>query len=367
MASRKKRRGKIGAALSGDIREFIRRFVVVRDSELTVLVFWVIHTYAMDVVSQTPYLAVTSPEKQCGKSRLLEILELLVNEPWPTVLPSEAIVYRRVAATQPTLLLDETDAIFNPRTADKHEGLRALLNAGHRRGAKVSRCLNGGGDLVEFSTFCPKVLAGIGTLPDTVTDRSVPIRMERKSRQEPVERFIRRDEESRAEKLRERIGEWVDAQLSSLAHARPVMPDELSDREQEGCEILVAIADAVGEGSSARRALIELLAVDRLDSVENMRIRLLRDIRAVFGNRKRGSTKGILRGLYEIEEAPWESYYQRGLEAKDLASLLKPYGIKSTTIRTKVDGSPAVRKGYKREQFEDVWSRYLSSESDDDA
>ncbi len=32
----------------------------------------------------------------------------------------------------------------------------------------------------NFSTFCPKAIAGIGRLLDTVSDRSIPIRMERK-------------------------------------------------------------------------------------------------------------------------------------------------------------------------------------------
>ena len=122
----------------------------------------------------------TSPERQCGKTRLLEVIELLVPEPWRVELPSEAVAYRHIHAKMPTLLLDEVDTTFNVRTRDRYEGLRALLNAGNRRGSHVPRCIGSSGKLVNFNVFCPKVLAGIGMLPDTVADRSVPIRLERR-------------------------------------------------------------------------------------------------------------------------------------------------------------------------------------------
>ena len=56
-----------------------------------------------------------------------------------------------------------------------------------------------------------------------------------------------------------------------------------------------------------------------------------------------------------MEEAGWDSYYRRGIEARDLASLLRHYGIRSTTVRTKEQ----VAKGYRRDDFGDAWARYL--------
>src|SRR5437763_13349 len=117
-----------------DLRKFIRRYVVLDDEELLAVALWSVHTYNFQLWEQSPYLAVTSPEKQCGKSRLLEVLECVTARPWKAILPSEAVTYRKISLRAPTLLLDETDTIFNPRVADKYEGLRALLNAGNRRG-----------------------------------------------------------------------------------------------------------------------------------------------------------------------------------------------------------------------------------------
>lgn len=350
--------------LVGDVMAFIRRFVVMTDAQLVVVALWAIHTHCVGAVEQTPYLAITSPEKQCGKSRLIEVLEMLVARPWMAVLPSEAVVYRTVDQKTPTLLLDEVDAIFNPRTADRYEGLRALLNSGHRRGSKVPRCVGATNKVVEFSVFCPKLLAGIGTLPDTVADRSIPVRLERRKRNEPVERLIRRDEEPTVRALRDQIAAWAASNVKRLRNARPEMPEELSDRMQEGCESLVAIADRLHCGGEARAALVELLGAERLDDQESMRLRLLRDIKTVFEQRdvERGTraksirTTDLLLRLAAIEEAPWANYYGRGLDARDLAALLRHYGISSVPIRLK---GAEVAKGYKRDDFYGSWQRYL--------
>jgi hypothetical protein len=333
-----------------DLMAFIRRYVVMTREQLLVTALWIIHTHCMESVEQTPYLAVTSPEKRCGKSRLLETIEML--------LPSEAVVYRKVHNDVPTMLLDEVDAIFNPRNADRYEGLRALLNNGHRRGAKVPRCIGVTNKIAEFNTFCAKVLAGIGTLPDTVADRSIPIRLERKTQQDTAAQFKRREVQPDAEALRKRVERWTKKNKAALAKARPDMPTELNDRMQEGCEILVAIADVLGCGGDARRALVTLFQGERLDDQESMRMRLLRDTRAIYEQLQlpRISTARLLAELRSIEDAPWDHYYNRGLEARDLSSLLRHYGIAPTTVRTK-SGAPA--KGYKRDDFQDAWTRYL--------
>ena len=72
---------------------------------------------------------------------------------------------------------------------ETESGLRAILNAGHRRGATVPRCIGVSSKPQDFNVYCAKVLAGIGVLPDTITDRSIPIRLARKRRSEHVERF----------------------------------------------------------------------------------------------------------------------------------------------------------------------------------
>jgi hypothetical protein len=179
-----KRRRPRRNSLVSDLTAFIESYVVMTEAQTLVVALWAIHTHCFQAFEQTPYLAVTSPEKQCGKSRLLEVIELLVARPWMAIVPSEAVLYRQVHFSKPTLLLDEVDTIFNPQAAKYYEGHRAILNAGHRQGAMVPRCVGPKQQIENFRTYCPKMLAGIGTLPDTVADRSVPINRSRSSSSE---------------------------------------------------------------------------------------------------------------------------------------------------------------------------------------
>lgn len=350
--------------LAHDAMTFIRRFVVVSDAQLVVLALWAIHTHCVEVFRQTPFLAVTSPERECGKSRLLEVLELLVARPWMITQPSEAVIFRKINAEMPTLLLDEVDTIFSPKTAQYHEGLRGILDEGHRRHGKVPRYI--GDQVVDFKVYCPKVLAGIGTLPDTITGRSIPIRLQRRTRDEPIERFITWSIGPGATALRDQIAAWAQANKTRLSRMHPRMPEELSDRMQEGCEPLVAIADRLGVGAEARAALVELLTGERVDTHDTMRVRLLRDIKSIFeqhddisGKRVRGiRTTTLLQELHGIEEGGWDHYYGRRLEAKDLADLVRHYEVHPKPIKLKGE----THKGYRRDDLHAVWTRYLGDD-----
>jgi hypothetical protein len=203
-----------------------------------------------------------------------------------------------------------------------------VLDQGHRRHGRVPRFINN--VVFEFNVYGAKILAGIGAVPDTIAARSIPIRLERRKGSERVELFILRDVAPEAKELRGRIERWARAHKKALHEARPEMPPQLSDRMQEGCEPLVAIADALGCGTKARAALVDLLTAERLDEQESMRRRLLRDIREVFharpqrnGKPPRGMrTPKLIAGLAEIEEAPWGNYYNRGaITPKDLSVL----------------------------------------------
>ena len=89
---------------------FVSSFVSLSDAQARAAVLWVAHTHAFEVADCTPYLAITSAEKQSGKTRLLEVLELLVDSPWLTGRVSAAVLIRKVDKECPTLLLDETDS-----------------------------------------------------------------------------------------------------------------------------------------------------------------------------------------------------------------------------------------------------------------
>lgn len=341
---------------------FVRRYVVFpMPVQVIAIVLWAAHTYAADRAETSPILAATSPEKRSGKTRLLDVLELLVHKPWRAILPSEAVVFRKIAADGPTLLLDEIDAVFgSPRTAAQHEGLRALLNAGNRRGTTVPRVVGEGRKMKvqEFAIYGPKAIAGIGALPDTVADRSIVIRLERRARSEPVERFRYHEANEAAGPIRAAFETLLaDARLP----ARVAIPDELDDRAADGWEPLLAIADAAG-GAWPRRARQAAVALSggREPEDESMGVQLLADMRLVFDERAsaRLSTADLLDALRGMEESPWADWRDgRALNAHGLSRLLRPFGVRPRLER--IDGRPI--RGYLRDELEPAWSRYLPS------
>jgi hypothetical protein len=168
-----------GAEILDAVMGFVRRFVSLTESQARVVALWTAHTHAFGAADCTPYLAVNSAEKQSGKTRLLEVLRLLACGPWFTGRVTAGVLSRKIDEVHPTLLLDESDAAFKGEK-EYAEALRGILNTGYRRGGVASCCVGQGMNISyrDFSTFCPKAIAGIGKLPDTVMlrpDDNVPI------------------------------------------------------------------------------------------------------------------------------------------------------------------------------------------------
>lgn len=341
---------------------YLRTFVYFRlEAQPIAVALWIAHTYVVDQLEQSPLLAITSPVMRSGKSRLLDALELLVSRPWRAVLPSDAVIYRYIEAEHPTLLLDEVDAIFN-RKATEYEGLRALLNAGNRQGTTVPRVVGQGTKMTvkKFSVYCPKALAGIGNLPATVADRAIPIRLERRSKRDPVAKFRRAGAELSAAPIREAL----ETLLPGLAvdAARPTIPDELDDRAADGWEPLLALADLAGGDwpALARKAAVQLQGSREQDE-EAVALVLLNDVRDAFAvlGADRVMTGDLLEHLHGLEGSPWAEYLGKPLSTHGLAKLLRPFRIQSRNVRQGAD----VRKGYLLEQFTDTFERYLSPNS----
>jgi hypothetical protein len=365
------------AGVIDSICEFLQRYVVFASpAQPIVIALWIAHTWILDSWDCTPYLHISSPEKRSGKTRLLDLLELLVKAVWRAISPSESVLYRKIENDQPTLLLDEVDTIFSGNKDERKEPLRALLNAGFERKAKVPRCVGQGSNyrVQEFAVFCAKAFAGIGKLPDTVSDRSIPILLNRRSSEEKIERFRQRDAERTARVIRERLARWAQqpGQAETLRGARPEIPNELDDRQADICEPLLAIAAATsGDWSQRCRESLIALCSTEADEDDSPGVKLLSAIRDAFraADSDRLSTQHLLEHLIAQEsDAPWADWWERSLKdgntrgpAAKLARLLKPFGIGARVIRLPDGSTP---RGYLRQDFEEAWKRYCLPKSD---
>ncbi len=234
-----------------------------------------------------------------------------------------------------------------------------MLNAGYRRGAVVWRM--GGANnttLQEFPVYSAKCFAGIGTIPDTIADRSIQIRLERRTRDEPIERFRPRDVAADAEPIKLSLESLAAHHAGRLADARPELPDELDDRAQDCWEPLLAIADLAGGDwpPRARSAAVALSSGESRED-ESLGARLLADIQHVFGENgtDKYPTAHLIAELAKIEESPWGDWFGKTVSPQAIGKLLKPYRIK--TMAVWVDGETV--RGYKAEQFADAWARVV--------
>ncbi len=360
--------GDLGGVLE-DLVAFVRRYVVLRDEQATAIALWVAHTYVYERGDQSPILAVTSAERRSGKSRLFDVLELLVAHPWRCVRPSEAVLFRKIDRDHPTLMVDEGDTLWADRSG-AFEGLRAIFNAGNRRGSPIPRVVvKGRGEmvLVDFDIFCPKAIAGIGGLPATVVDRAIVIRMTRRRQGELVDRLRERLARRAAEPLRKGLAAPFEG-LETLTVAEDLLPAELDDRARDGWEPLLAIADAAGGAWPLRaRAAAVLLAVDREDAAEDtesLALRLLRDLRDLFESdgSEAIASRVLVERLLELEDGPWRSLgrdEKTALTPDRMRRLLSRYAIRPGKFRAS-PGAPQQR-GYSRVGLSDAWDRYLFS------
>jgi hypothetical protein len=361
------------AQLLDDVAKFIGRYVAFSaDGALDAVTLWVAHTHVVDAFESTPRLALISPVKQSGKTRTLEVVELLVPNPMNVVNTTSAALFRQVAADRPTLLMDEADTYLGPQAAKQHEELRGFVNAGHRRGANAYRCIGEPSKMrvEKFPAFCALAIAGIGDLPDTVIDRAVVIQMKRRARRERIDQFRRRRAAPEGGILRCRLEKWAKRSRRRLTDAEPELPEGITDRPADVWEALIAIADLAGGywPQRARDACTKLNGA-RARADVHPGIQLLADVRAVFDTEPAQTTlegsvpcdrlrsDDLVTKLCAIDDAPWGSLKRGPLNAAGLARRLAAFDIRPTKIRF----GDTTAKGYYVGDFADAFERYLPS------
>ena len=321
-----------------------------------VLALWVLHTHAHDAAEVSPLLAIPSPEKRCGKTTLLHLLGALVPRPLPASNVTAAALFRAVEQFRPTLLVDEADTFLRDR-----DELRGVLNSGHARASAI--VVRTAGDAHEarvFSTWAPKAVAMIGTLPDTLADRSLVVPMRRRRPDEHVER-LRLDQLSDLEPLRRQSSRWAADHLDALRTAEPDVPPELHDRGADNWRPLLAIADLIGGDwpDRARRAARVMAGADDGDD-GSVRTLLLRDLRDLFRENGTGrlSSRDVVEALRTMEERPWPEWgrSRNPMTANAVARQLKPFGVRPRQLW--IDGEKT--RGYEVTDLSEAFDRYLS-------
>ena len=308
-------------------------------------------SHGFESFSVLPMLNVYSPVMRCGKSRLLDLIGALVPRPLAASNLTHAVVFRTIDRYRPTLLMDEVETYLQG-----DEAMRGVLNGGHAKGsAVVVRLIGNDYEPRCFSTYCPKVVAGIGRRAPTLEDRSISIELRRRAPGEKIEP-LRLDQLHRLEPLRRRAARWADDHRDELALLDPEMLDLGGDRAHDNWRPLFAVAALAG-GHWPEAVRKAALLLSRRPGVEEHAVTLLGDLRDLFmlAGVDRLASEDAVRGLSILEERPWSEWRAgQPLTPAQLATLLRPFAIRPQTLKL---GARHTLKGYHIHQFDDAFSR----------
>lgn len=342
-----------GAALLDDILASLKTYAVYPPMAAEAIALWCVFAHAHDAARHSPVLALTSPEKACGKTTILGLIEKLVPKPLQSSNITMAAVFRAIEKWGPTLLIDEADTFLS-----KSDEMRGVLNSGHKKtSAHVIRSVGEEHEPHQFRTWSPKVIAAIGDLPDTLADRSINIPLRRRLQGEQI---VGLDDSGEAAMhvLCRKAARWSIDNYEKLKAVSPSFPDGLRDRAKDNWRTILSIAELVGGHwpETARLAAVTLSSSD--DTESSAGIMLLVDIRIIFESqdKDRLQTSAIIGKLTMMHERPWAEW-RKGqiITPRALSKLLEPFNITPEVIRI---GNKTPR-GYRRDVFQDAWDRYL--------
>ncbi|HEY5913104.1 MAG TPA: DUF3631 domain-containing protein [Verrucomicrobiae bacterium] len=346
-----------GILLLDELRDILSRFVILPRWSPETCALWVLHTYAFHLRDVSAYIGIESPQKRCGKTTLINLLRRLVRRPEVAANISSPAFFRVIEETRPTLLMDEADTLLLG-----NDELRGILNSGYSKDTAYVVRVNPqpsttdarpASRLARFSCWCPKLIAGIGHLPDTLADRCIVIRMHRKTPAEKCDRL----RHLVPTPLKQKCARFVLDHAADIAGARPSTPPGLNDRAADIWEPLLALADIAGGHwpELARNAAVGLT----VSAEENSPVSaLLFDIFVIFATAQADKmfSRDLVLELNSLPDRPWAEL-RRGKAINELwlAQQLRKYDVRPRSIWI----GDAASKGYLFDDFGNAFRRYV--------
>lgn len=351
------------AQLLDEVSDNVSKYIVLDPEQADATALWITQTWFIEHINLAALAIINAPEKECGKTQLLTVIGYMSNKPLPASNASSSAIFRAVEKWLPTMLVDEADTFFK----DNPE-LQGMVNAGYLRGGYVLRS-EAVGDSFEprmFSVFSAKAIAGIALekhLPDSTMSRGIVFNLRRKMPHESVSRLRHADRKLFGD-IVSKLARFAEDYSQQVKHARPELPESLSDRDQDNWEPLLAIAGCAGESWLKRATDAALKLSNSGENALSIGSQLLSDIKDYFmyvATDNKVCTVDLIAALEKEVESPWATYNRgKPITPRQLSKLLAIYGIHSKTVRIH-GGTP---KGFDEMQFKDAFARYLPPPSD---
>jgi len=276
---------------------------------------WILATYVYDRFQYIPILWITSPVMRCGKSRLVDLLDKLVWKSSGSVINTSLAALYYMTAEGCTFLADEVE---NLKNSDREQfgAIIGIINAGFAKGATVRRMVQIEGEWVQkkLPVYGPKVLSGIATVTDTIRDRSLSIRMIRKSRKEKVVRFNLRREGQRLGELAASLALWAEANGEALERIYDDMPDQ---PELVGCD------DRFLEIIDPLLSIVKFADAETANGGQRIIDNVMSLLRELGGQREEIQNDEAIVALCGLIEAIFDGKEERFISSADLLEMAK--------------------------------------------
>jgi len=362
-----------GHLLLQEVRDAIRKFVRLEETEAVVVALWILFTWVFERAAETnPFLRIVAATKSCGKSTLLKVLLHLTRSGWLVASTTKSSFTRKMQTGRFTMLLDEGDAFLR-----ENEGMRNLLDAASDPDtATCSLSVKQGDNWIstDINVFVPIAIASINLLRgmDTVESRSIAIWLRRttSAERQALTKARNRVLKATLAPITDRCSRWAHDNAGNLVGMRPNF--DLDDgRDEDKWEPLIAIADYLDAELGKRvRAIAAHMTKQAAQDRPPLTILLLADIKKLFDRKREQNppddkyadtfaSETLCSQLAWLDERPWSEFGRARLaiNQNQLARHLKDFQIAPRCVRIG-PGKEDVKRGYQRKDFEDAWLRY---------
>jgi Domain of unknown function (DUF3854) len=219
--------------------------VVITPAQAILCSIHTLTTYLTDYIDDwLHFLYMTAGAKDSGKTRLLTLFFQLSYRADLSGNPSAASIYYALQDGTYTILIDEVD-----KNAGRRKAVLDLINfSSSRETAWVSRVDLEKGVRKKYCTFCPKILAGNGSIRDTAASRCIKIQMIRKGRGGPRV-MIKKADRIRFEVLRSklmRVASEIGPKIQDYDIDQLKLPGGIYNREADNWILPFLVAELAG-------------------------------------------------------------------------------------------------------------------------
>ena len=336
------------------IELFRIKHIVVNFEQAVATALWILHTYVYDLFLHSPRLILRSKKPGCGKTAMLHLIEQLVDHGLLVMNTTAAVIYHRLKRQHTVFLIDQ----FEHSAFWRDDNLKSVIDIGYRLAAQVSRMEHG--EDTYYPAYCPIALALVQhqflrQLTPQLLSRSIIIDKER----QPDGRDEIWPNDPQLLSAQHFAREWA----STFKQPSEVnVPPSLVGRDANNWRVLLAVADSLGYGATARAVALALRGWDEDDLVT----RIFSDIFHICEQRNIESIwnqKELLPALHALKEAPWDEF--RGIKGNkepheltlgEFYDLVHDKGLRSKPVRKWIDGKEEWGKGFYRKDLIPIWT-----------